>query len=246
MALIKCTECGREVSDKASVCPNCGAPVVKTIKCEECGQQMPFNVDVCPNCGYPVHKVMESPKQVSINKATSTPSQSAEGKRGIRKVRKIIIGFSLFALIFSILYSNIHEDSQSEKEYENMEIEWQVKCSTVEKVKGLIENTTWTYTQPIEKGDKFDQWCKLEFKGGKLYYYEVSPSEGEWGEPKICDYTIEERRYSNTGEKYIGVFWTSLWQKYVFVPSERSISFQTSSGYVFGAYLRKEDAFPWN
>ena len=27
MALIKCSECGKEVSDKASACPNCGAPV---------------------------------------------------------------------------------------------------------------------------------------------------------------------------------------------------------------------------
>jgi len=27
MALIKCTECGHEVSDKAQTCPNCGAPV---------------------------------------------------------------------------------------------------------------------------------------------------------------------------------------------------------------------------
>ena len=27
MALIKCVECGREISDKASSCPNCGAPV---------------------------------------------------------------------------------------------------------------------------------------------------------------------------------------------------------------------------
>ena len=27
MALIKCSECGREISDKASSCPNCGAPV---------------------------------------------------------------------------------------------------------------------------------------------------------------------------------------------------------------------------
>lgn len=27
MALIKCTECGKEVSDKASTCPNCGAPI---------------------------------------------------------------------------------------------------------------------------------------------------------------------------------------------------------------------------
>lgn len=27
MALIKCAECGKEVSDKAAACPNCGAPV---------------------------------------------------------------------------------------------------------------------------------------------------------------------------------------------------------------------------
>ena len=27
MALIKCEECGKEVSDKAQVCPNCGAPI---------------------------------------------------------------------------------------------------------------------------------------------------------------------------------------------------------------------------
>ena len=29
MALIKCPECGREISDTASVCPGCGAPVRK-------------------------------------------------------------------------------------------------------------------------------------------------------------------------------------------------------------------------
>ena len=27
MALIKCPECGREISDKAFACPNCGSPV---------------------------------------------------------------------------------------------------------------------------------------------------------------------------------------------------------------------------
>lgn len=26
MALIKCPECGKEISDKASACPNCGCP----------------------------------------------------------------------------------------------------------------------------------------------------------------------------------------------------------------------------
>ena len=27
MALIKCSECAKEVSDKATACPNCGAPI---------------------------------------------------------------------------------------------------------------------------------------------------------------------------------------------------------------------------
>ena len=27
MALIKCGECKKEISDKAEVCPNCGCPV---------------------------------------------------------------------------------------------------------------------------------------------------------------------------------------------------------------------------
>ena len=32
MALIKCPECGREVSDRASSCPNCGCPLSEIIK----------------------------------------------------------------------------------------------------------------------------------------------------------------------------------------------------------------------
>lgn len=31
MALIKCIECGREVSDKAQSCPGCGAPLVNKV-----------------------------------------------------------------------------------------------------------------------------------------------------------------------------------------------------------------------
>ena len=27
MALIKCKECGKEISDKANTCPNCGNPI---------------------------------------------------------------------------------------------------------------------------------------------------------------------------------------------------------------------------
>jgi uncharacterized OB-fold protein len=38
MALIKCSECGHEISDKAEACPGCGAPVSVTVK-QEASQQ---------------------------------------------------------------------------------------------------------------------------------------------------------------------------------------------------------------
>ena len=36
MALIKCTECGKEISSKAKTCPHCGAPLVKEKKKGSC------------------------------------------------------------------------------------------------------------------------------------------------------------------------------------------------------------------
>ena len=35
MALIKCTECGKEFSDKANACPNCGCPISEIIETKE-------------------------------------------------------------------------------------------------------------------------------------------------------------------------------------------------------------------
>lgn len=36
MALIKCSECGREISDSAESCPHCGKPLSSKIKCPNC------------------------------------------------------------------------------------------------------------------------------------------------------------------------------------------------------------------
>ena len=37
MAIIKCPECKKDVSDKAANCPNCGNPIDSSIKCPKCG-----------------------------------------------------------------------------------------------------------------------------------------------------------------------------------------------------------------
>ena len=43
MALINCTECGKEISDKAAACPNCGAPISNGAG----------NTNQCPKCNTP-------------------------------------------------------------------------------------------------------------------------------------------------------------------------------------------------
>lgn len=39
MALIKCPECGKEISDQAGACPNCGFPIGQSAPAQEPAQQ---------------------------------------------------------------------------------------------------------------------------------------------------------------------------------------------------------------
>lgn len=51
MALIKCKECGKEMSDHAKMCPNCGCDN-NIMFCPECDKQLSTKASMCPNCGY--------------------------------------------------------------------------------------------------------------------------------------------------------------------------------------------------
>lgn len=67
MALIRCPECGKEISDRAKSCPNCGFPVegghsqkdvrneyhksLKTFNCYKCGKPIPEGTNICIYCG---------------------------------------------------------------------------------------------------------------------------------------------------------------------------------------------------
>lgn len=74
MALIKCKECGHEVSDKAEACPNCGCPVEKKIVCEECGEAIGIHDITCPKCGCPVQKMSDS-----VSQACAQPTYKRKG-----------------------------------------------------------------------------------------------------------------------------------------------------------------------
>ena len=75
MALIKCVECGKEISDKANACIHCGCPIVENnqeetnitsimahqeehylIKCKVCGNDISNSAKICIHCGEPLFK----------------------------------------------------------------------------------------------------------------------------------------------------------------------------------------------
>ena len=66
MALIKCKECGHEVSDKASTCPNCGCPIEKGLICNECGNSVSPSDEECPNCGCPIGKMASNQVETAV------------------------------------------------------------------------------------------------------------------------------------------------------------------------------------
>ncbi len=85
MALIKCTECGEMISDKATTCPHCGAPIEKMIKCEDCGAEYSADAEMCPQCGCP-NPSNEGKEQYSEHSNTkqSTIDVSEERKKRVQ------------------------------------------------------------------------------------------------------------------------------------------------------------------
>jgi len=81
MALIKCTECVKEFSDKAEACPNCGCPTEYSIKndivCGECGNLYSDKENACPKCGCPtIHNTNKMGDVKIDNKKLATDSIS--------------------------------------------------------------------------------------------------------------------------------------------------------------------------
>lgn len=80
MALIKCSECGKEMSDKAEKCPHCGGEN-QVCFCSECGKKVKKNDSVCPECGAQIQRT---------------------NSRKIKKIRKNI-GFGIAYIILGVV-----------------------------------------------------------------------------------------------------------------------------------------------
>lgn len=114
MALIKCEECGRMISDRAVSCPQCGCPVTKQeafLICPECGNNVSIEDVECYNCGCPTNKFEELANyQVSYEPTNSySPSQIIEKytiwdelKEWCSANSHIVISLTIVFLLFAI------------------------------------------------------------------------------------------------------------------------------------------------
>lgn len=76
MALIQCPKCGRDISNKALICPHCQEVLKQEerakIYCQECGEELDSEDKVCHKCGCPVEilneTISENDKRISRKK----------------------------------------------------------------------------------------------------------------------------------------------------------------------------------
>lgn len=85
MAMIKCPECGQEISDKAKKCVHCGKVLIEdkpaTKVCSDCGKENPIDATECVHCGCPFEE----------ETTVETPVQKTIAEKPKKNLKKIII-----------------------------------------------------------------------------------------------------------------------------------------------------------
>jgi DNA-directed RNA polymerase subunit RPC12/RpoP len=105
MALIKCSECGKDVSTFAEKCPSCGFPISEPmshtlVECSDCGSKIAANADFCPKCH--VIQIEQSGKTVKV-----IPPQ----KKGWSRKKKLFFAL-IGVIVFGYVTGNIGGKSQ--------------------------------------------------------------------------------------------------------------------------------------
>ncbi|MDO4961227.1 MAG: zinc ribbon domain-containing protein [Eubacteriales bacterium] len=121
MALIKCPNCGEEVSEKAEKCIHCGADILRPepepeiIRCEDCGEILSETDTICPKCGCPVVKNEEPGEEEKPQKVEVTNVKISVNK-DIRKTLIIII-IAILAAAAAFLAIRSSNEKKASKEY---------------------------------------------------------------------------------------------------------------------------------
>ena len=130
MALIKCSNCGSEISDKALKCPKCGVSIVGedsvqdekvSIKCEECGTEILEGEEACSNCGCPVPSVDMSTEKDSPQKVEVTAVNLSPMKKNTKRNITIAVVSVLLIVVLLFVGSSMKKQNQVEEYVANLE-----------------------------------------------------------------------------------------------------------------------------
>ncbi|MBO6029950.1 MAG: zinc ribbon domain-containing protein [Prevotella sp.] len=127
--IIKCPECGHQVSDRARTCPSCGVDIAgKVINCPDCGEYIFKDDHECPNCHCSINAAATEPEPIVANESNVPSNQNIviptvddTPQKPRKKSRKalwsaLIVGFVL-ALIIVLLGIYYAQKTQMENEF---------------------------------------------------------------------------------------------------------------------------------
>ncbi len=123
MAIIKCPECGHQVSDQAKTCPSCGIEIAgKVTKCPECGDVVFNDSDECPNCHHPLNIPEVKPQPVISRPEVTEGQETSPAKGGMKRTYVVlIVSFvvALLAVFVSLYFYKTTQDKNEMDAYEN-------------------------------------------------------------------------------------------------------------------------------
>ena len=134
--LIKCPECGHQVSDQAKTCPECGIEIAgKITRCPDCGEIIFKEQAACPNChcvingasapvATPVDNTTTEADKKSAAPAAKKPAPQPAPRRPRRRkagVTALIIAFvlALIVVFLGIYFMKNQEQKNEQRAYEN-------------------------------------------------------------------------------------------------------------------------------
>lgn len=101
MALIRCSECSAEISDKASCCPKCGAPViVHRWRCSKCGNMI--SEEPCFYCS--------NEQTVVENNMNTTPENNSQPINQSKKSNNVWKGIIGVLIAISLTLAPFYND----------------------------------------------------------------------------------------------------------------------------------------
>jgi hypothetical protein len=132
--IIKCPECGHQVSDRARTCPSCGIDIAgKVTRCPDCGEFIFKDDPECPNCHCSINAAAPESEVMVLNNQSNpnTPSiptiqddtSLVQPKKKSHKVllSTLITGFvlALIIVLLGIYYAQKTQKENEMRAYEN-------------------------------------------------------------------------------------------------------------------------------